>query len=388
MTALRAERLQKSFRHQGAEAPRTFRRWVEGGWRTRPRGEMIRALDDVSLEVAPGEMLGVIGRNGAGKSTLLRLLGGVMQPDRGRVIAAAPVNGLLALNTGMHPELTGRENIVINGVLSGLLKEEVRARSDSIIAFAEMQDHIDDPVRTYSSGMKVRLGFSVAVHVEPKILLIDEVLAVGDLEFQKKCLRRIAEFKENGCAIVLISHDLGQVRRVCDRVLWLDRGAVRAIGAPDSVVSAYEGESSGVANMDGWGEVAGVTLRDPAGVGIETLAPGAGLTIGVALRALRPISRPQVGITIADTSGHVCFEADSLTDGVDMPDLTGNADLSIEIARLDLTPGHYTVNVGLRPGGSDPSQSSHWSACPLTIAGDARPNGMLNPPRRWQVAGG
>ncbi|MDW4549989.1 ABC transporter ATP-binding protein [Defluviimonas sp. D31] len=388
MTALRAEGLQKSFRHQGADAPRTFRRWVEGGWRTRPRGEMIRALDDVSLEVAPGQMLGVIGRNGAGKSTLLRLLGGVMQPDRGRVIATAPVNGLLALNTGMHPELTGRENIVINGVLSGLLREEVRARSDSIIAFAEMQDHIDDPVRTYSSGMKLRLGFSVAVHVEPKILLIDEVLAVGDIEFQKKCLRRIAEFKENGCAIVLISHDLGTVRRVCDRVLWLDRGQVRAIGAPESVVSAYEGESSGVTSMDGWGEVAGVTLRDPAGAGIETLAPGAGLTVGVALRALRPISRPQVGITIADASGHVCFDADSLADGVDMPDLTGNADLSVEIARLDLTPGHYTVSVSLRPGGSDPSQLSHWSACPLTIEGDARPNGMLNPPRHWRIAGG
>jgi lipopolysaccharide transport system ATP-binding protein len=295
---------------------------------------------------------------------------------------------MIELNAGVQPDLTGRENVFLLAHIMGMPRREIRSKLRKIEEYSELEEWLDRPVRMYSSGMLARLGFSVAVHVEPKILLIDEVLAVGDLEFQKKCLRRIAEFKENGCAIVLLSHDLGTVRRVCDRVLWLDRGQVRAIGTPESVVSAYEGESSGVTSMDGWGEVACVTLRDPAGAGIETLAPGAGLTVGVALRALRPISRPQVGITIADASGHVCFDADSLADGVDMPDLTGNADLSVEIARLDLTPGHYTVSVSLRPGGSDPSQLSHWSACPLTIEGDARPNGMLNPPRHWRIAGG
>ena len=241
--ALRLENLGKKFRHRTNDTPNTFRGWVEGGWRTR-RQENFWALRGITLDVAPGEMLGVIGRNGSGKSTLLRLLGGVMRADEGRVVAAGPVNGLLELNTGMHPDLTGRENIIINGVLAGLLKQEVQERMESIIAFAELEEHIDDPVRTYSSGMKLRLGFAVAVNVDPNILLIDEVLAVGDLGFQQKCLARIREFKSRGCAIVLISHDMTQVKAMCDRALWIDRGQLQALGQPHEVISEFEASMS------------------------------------------------------------------------------------------------------------------------------------------------
>lgn len=401
--ALIAEGVGKSFRHRDTASAPTFRAWVEGGFRLRRPTSRFWAVRGISLAVTPGEMVGIIGRNGSGKSTLLRLLGGVMQPEEGRVCAAAPVRGLLELNTGMHPDLSGRENIVINGVISGLLKSEILTRMEEIIAFAELEDHIDQPVRTYSSGMKLRLGFAIAVHVDPQILLIDEVLAVGDLAFQEKCLARIGAFRAAGCAIVLISHDMGQVRQFCDRVLWLDRGTLRAEGDPDRVVAAYEraahpaaGATStaaqaptgfGIRYGSGAVRIGDVRLTDRAGNRLDRLEGGSGLSVRLTLAAATPTDA-HVSISIADAEGRICFDANSETDRIVLPAIGPPREIALDFDRLDLAPGRYLVSVGAwRPDWAE-AFDMHESAYPLEVVGGPQLKGPLAPPRRWRAGPG
>ena len=203
--------------------------------------QYVEALRDVSLSVPRGATLGIIGRNGSGKSTLIRIIAGIYTPDVGRVITHGRVSALIELGAGFHPEFTGRENIYINGIILGLSKKEIRRHFDEIVQFAGLEAFIDSPVRTYSSGMYMRLGFSVAVHVDPDILLVDEVLAVGDEPFVRKCLDKMDEFKRQGKTIVLAGHDLVLVERWCDTAILLQEGHVRAQGAPPEVVAAYRG---------------------------------------------------------------------------------------------------------------------------------------------------
>jgi ABC-type polysaccharide/polyol phosphate transport system ATPase subunit len=197
------------------------------------------ALDDISLSISKGESVGIIGPNGSGKSTLLRIMGRIAPPTRGRVTVRGRVSTLLELGSGFHPQITGRENAVLNAVLLGLNLREARERMPEIIEFSELGDFIDQPMRTYSSGMYVRLGFSVAVHVRPEILLVDEVLAVGDAEFQSKCFAHIEKLREENVTIVVVSHDLWSVARFCDRVVLLTQGRVAMDGAPQPVIHEY-----------------------------------------------------------------------------------------------------------------------------------------------------
>jgi ABC-type polysaccharide/polyol phosphate transport system ATPase subunit len=201
--------------------------------------ESFAALQDVSLAVRAGWTFGIIGRNGSGKSTLLKLIAGITKPTFGDVRVTGRVSALIELGAGFHPEISGRENVFINGVMLGLTRKEIARRFDEIVQFAELQDFIDAPVKTYSSGMYMRLGFAVAVHVDPDILLVDEVLAVGDEGFSLKCLDKFADFKRRGKTILLVTHGLGLVERFCDEALWLDGGRVRALGYPTRVVHAY-----------------------------------------------------------------------------------------------------------------------------------------------------
>jgi lipopolysaccharide transport system ATP-binding protein len=196
-------------------------------------------LKDLTFSIYEGEFFGIIGRNGVGKSTLLALIAGVLKPDAGRIEVKKRVHMLLELGAGFHPDLTGRENIILNGVLLGMTKKEVLKKMDEIIAFSELENFIDQPVRTYSSGMLARLGFSVVAHLEPEILLIDEVLAVGDVKFQKKCLKKILEFKERGVTIIYVSHNVNEVSEFCDRAMWLNDTHIQAIGSAQEIVSAY-----------------------------------------------------------------------------------------------------------------------------------------------------
>ena len=199
----------------------------------------LHVLSDLTIKVEPGESVGIIGRNGSGKSTLLKLISGIYRPDSGRIIANGRISALIELGAGFHPDFTGRENIYLGGVMYGLSRKEIDKKFDAIVAYAELEDFIDDPVRTYSSGMYMRLGFSLAVHTDPDILLIDEVLAVGDAGFIHRCHETISEFRRKGKTMVFVTHDLASVVRWCDEAIWLEDGLIKKRGEPKIVIDSY-----------------------------------------------------------------------------------------------------------------------------------------------------
>ncbi|MGD8806278.1 MAG: ABC transporter ATP-binding protein, partial [Chloroflexota bacterium] len=209
------------------------------------REEVIWALKDVSFEVAPGEVVGVIGRNGAGKSTLLKILSRITEPTRGKVVLNGRVGSLLEVGTGFHPELSGRENIYLSGAILGMTREEIRRKFDEIVAFSELEKFIDTPVKRYSSGMNVRLGFAVAAHLEPEILLVDEVLAVGDINFQKKSLGKMGDVAQGGRTVLFVSHNLAMVNKICGRALLIDEGRLAGEGETATIVKQYVGMNRG-----------------------------------------------------------------------------------------------------------------------------------------------
>ena len=241
-SVVRVENVDKLYR-KVAHAHRflTLKSAILGGdlFKALSPGEVFTALDGVSLDIARGETLGVIGSNGAGKSTLLKIIAGAAKPTTGKVTVNGRISALIELAAGFHPEISGRENVFINGIILGLSRSQVAERFDDIVSFAELQDFIDAPVKTYSSGMYMRLGFSVAIHIDPEVLLIDEVLAVGDEVFVHKCHDKIAEFKRRGKTILLVSHSLDSVRRLCDRVVWMKDGSIEQAGDPPKIIDAY-----------------------------------------------------------------------------------------------------------------------------------------------------
>ncbi len=227
--------LRKQFQLSHTGSIKTALLW----WRKR-KIERLEVLRGVDLEVFPGECVAVIGRNGAGKSTMLSLLARVYKPTSGSLEVRGRIAPLLELGAGFHPDLTGLENIFFNGIILGLTRKEIRARMDEIIAFSELDRHIDSPVRTYSSGMLARLGFSVAMHVDADVLLVDEVLAVGDFEFEQKCFAKIDQFKSAGGTILFVSHEMPDVRRVATRCVWLHKGVIREQGTAEKIIPLYE----------------------------------------------------------------------------------------------------------------------------------------------------
>ncbi len=231
------EHIRKQFTlsHSGAASLKTLLLW----WKRRSM-EKLQVLDDISFGVAAGECVTLVGRNGAGKSTLLSLIARVYKPTSGEIHVRGRIAPLLELGAGFHPDLTGQENILFNGVVLGLTRKQVAERMPDIVAFAELERHIDAPVRTYSSGMLARLGFAIAVHVDADILIVDEVLAVGDFSFEQKCYRKIDEFRSAGGTILFVSHNMEAVRKVADRVIWLRNGRIEAEGDVEQVIAAYE----------------------------------------------------------------------------------------------------------------------------------------------------
>ncbi len=241
-------RVSKSFRRRPERTATTLKSYlVRELWSRRSSGRpadgasehYIHALRDVNFTVERGATFGIIGRNGSGKSTLLKIIGGILTPTSGEVRIEGRTSVLLEIGVGFHPELTGRENVLINGLILGLTKREVRERFDDIVEFSELKEFIDQPTRTYSTGMYMRLGFSVAMHVNPDIILVDEGLAVGDMGFVRKCVERLERFKKEGKTIVVVTHEMNTVKHWCDRGLWLHEGRVMAAGDPDKVVDAY-----------------------------------------------------------------------------------------------------------------------------------------------------
>ncbi|MGE5071832.1 MAG: ABC transporter ATP-binding protein, partial [Anaerolineae bacterium] len=206
------------------------------------QSEPFWALRNINFQVCGGKMLGIIGGNGAGKTTLLRIMGGVIRPDEGSVRMSGRLSALIDLGTGFHSDLTGKDNLFINAIISGLTRREARQQYNSIVSFAELEGVMDNPLRTFSSGMQLRLAFAIAIHIQPDILLVDEVLAVGDVRFRKKCLQKIEEFRASGSAIVLVSHDVTLVRQMCDDALWLRKGTIAAYGPAEETADQYAAE--------------------------------------------------------------------------------------------------------------------------------------------------
>jgi ABC-type polysaccharide/polyol phosphate transport system ATPase subunit len=282
----------------------------------RTRRDSLWALRNVDLTVATGECVGVIGRNGSGKSTLLQLLGGITAPTEGRLTVHGRVAPLISVGVGFHPELTGRDNVFLNGTILGMRRRDIEQRFEAIVDFAEVEDFIDTPVKFYSSGMQVRLGFAVAVQAEPDVLLVDEVLAVGDFAFQIKCLQRIDEIRSNGASVLMVSHNLPTVERLCARSVVLHEGTVRydgptaeAIAVLHSLLDAGESRDQLEAApvVSGIAEVTGFAMLDQAGAVVNSAQSGARVTTRVEVLAYQDIERPFVGLTIEGPRGDVIY---------------------------------------------------------------------------------
>jgi len=405
--------LGKHFYRYHANQPVTLKQAVLSGLRHLKPAEPFWALRDISFSVAPGHMLGVIGTNGAGKSTLLRLLGGVGRPDKGSVKVNGRIGALLDLGAGFHPDLTGRENVFVGGIVAGLTRKQVAQRFDSIVEFAELQSFIDNPLRTYSTGMQMRLAFAVAVHTEPDVLLIDEFLSVGDLSFQSKCLERIAQFKAQGCAIVLVSHNAEQIQQLCDEALWLRNGQVVAYGEPEVVAGQYIAEMrsetqrrtpveqpavltpSGAelrVNENRFGsldlEIIDVRLLDSKGFAITELESGDSLRIEIKYQSHQSIYAPIFGVTISQEDGLPCYDTNTKIANLSLPFIQqGQGRIALELKRLDLKGGKYFVDVGVYERDWAYAYDYHWHVYPLLVRSNASGKGILYPPHHWRMGG-
>src|SRR5262245_31168778 len=303
--------------------------------------DTIWALRDVSFSVGDGDIVGVVGRNGSGKSTLLKILSRITEPTSGHAQVRGRVGSLLEVGTGFHPELTGRENVFVNGAILGMKRREIVRRFDEIVAFAEVDRFIDTPVKHYSSGMQMRLAFAVAAHLQPNILLVDEVLAVGDAEFQRRCLGKMHEVSREGRTVILVSHQMGQIRRLCERVIWLDHGRVRSIGETGAVIGEYES-----AILRGDDEAAfGQCFRrwEIAGYGQTLKRSDAPFTIRAEIHLDEPLVRGHFGLSIHDDEDAVmagwAFEPLSLS--------AGRHSLDVRLPSLPLRPGTYRLSFAL-----------------------------------------
>lgn len=380
--------------------------------RAEPHGAQdVLALRDVSFEVEQGCALGVIGHNGAGKSTLLRVLCGITFPTRGRVTRSRPVSGLLELGGGFQLDCTGRQNLMTAGLLSGLTAAEVRARYDEILAFAELEDVIDRVVRTYSSGMYLRLAFAAAVHFDPAILVIDEVLAVGDARFQQKCFARIMAFREAGKTLVLTSHIPEQIKSLCDDVLVLDEGRVVMRGSPTDALRCYDDlmlqrteqrarglraqsadgptpTGGGVRQGTQEGAIETVRLHDLAGRAVATIVSGDGLEVELGLRLPAAGADFALGLGVYSEAHEKCFEILVESGAAKFGPLAERATVRCVLPALPLLPARYAIIVGLYPPDCDHIWDYHWQMHKVLVLGERPPgqvSGVLDVHPRWHV---
>lgn len=342
MIDLTLERISKRYIIPVANRPK---RWYSVFAR---RSTEMWALQDVSFCVNEGEALGIVGHNGAGKTTILKLLSGITAPTRGRITTRGRLAALIEVSSGFHPELTGRENVYLYGAMLGMRRSEITRKMDSIVDFSGMEKYIDVPVKRYSSGMYVRLGFAVAAHLEPDIVLLDEVLAVGDVAFQAKCLDRIAALRKSGRTIVLVSHDLASIYKICDRALLLDRGRICMEGAPRAVIDTYQK----------------IAIPDPAasefepgkqaeciGVSFFSLEPGDVVRTGYPMvarlhyRASVPMTNVALRISLYWPSGYLCAQLTNETAGMIGSLEAGTGSVEFHCPVLPVVPGLYRVDV-------------------------------------------
>ena len=370
----------------------------------------ILALKAVSFVVDRGEAFGIIGRNGSGKSTLLKVVSGILKPTSGVVHVNGRVAALIELGAGFHPEITGRENIVINGIMLGLSKREIEKRFDKIVDFSGIGEFIDQPVKTYSSGMYVRLGFAVAVHVDPEILLIDEVLAVGDEEFSQKCIAKIQEMKYRGVTLLFVTHQLDQVRNLCDRALWLDRGDARAIGDPARVVDDYlqdvsgsvgppppaaaaegRGATSSEPEEERWGSgevvLKRVALIDDKGRELVALGAGSSVSIEMDVEVRVPQDDFVFGVGIYHADGTCVYGTNTDLEGLMPERLDGNGRVRFVIPSLELVAGTYRIDAAVHTRNGR-AFDYRRGVMRFVVGSRVHDIGLYRPRHQWKFEGG
>jgi lipopolysaccharide transport system ATP-binding protein len=356
------------------------------------------AVKDIDLEIAAGESLGILGRNGSGKSTLLKLITRIIRPTTGRIMVAGRISALLELGTGFQPDMTGRENIYLNASLLGLEQEYVDAHFDSIVAFSELADFIDVPVKFYSSGMYMRLGFSIAVHINPQILIIDEILAVGDQSFQEKCTNHIYEMKRRGVTIILVSHSLDMMRKLCTKLVWMDKGIVRAQGEAEDVIQQYLDHLQDNAHQPlfqtqedferlGTGdiEITNVRLLDKNGNEPEEFLTRQPLTIEISYLAHQPILDPEFGLAIYRQDKVQVNGPNNQFAGFPIERVEGTGKVSYRIHALPLLPGNYLVSVAVHDSRYMKTYDHHDKAYSFQVgsSGTREIYGLVEMPATW-----
>lgn len=361
--------------------------------------ETINALDHVNLDISGGRTLGIIGSNGSGKSTLLKLIAGTSVPTSGTVEVNGRVSALLELGAGFHPDFSGRENVYLDGAIMGLPRQVIDERFDDIVAFAEMAEFIDAPAKTYSSGMYMRLAFAVAVSVDPDIILIDEVFAVGDESFQRKCLDKVEEFKSEGKTIVFVSHSLEAVRKLCDEAAWIDKGKLRAHGATSKVIDHYlwavnemdderlSSEEAMSRYQDRWGtrrgEVVAVRLCDASGGEKHTFETGDRLTLRIGYETREPLAEPVIGMAIHRSDGVLCFGCSTRELGDAPAAIDGAGELSFNINRLDLLPGSYNFSISFHNDSDSETFDYHDRKYRFRVVAGPKNSGIFRQEHDW-----
>jgi ABC-type polysaccharide/polyol phosphate transport system ATPase subunit len=391
---------------------------------------VFEALKGVSFDVASGSTFGIVGRNGSGKSTMLKLIAGIGKPTSGSVRVAGRVSALIELGAGFHPEISGRENVYINGLMLGLSRREIAKRFDEIVRFAELEPFIDAPVKTYSSGMYMRLGFAVAINVDPDVLLVDEVLAVGDESFTHKCLDKFAELRRRGRTVLLVTHALDLVTRFCDEALWLDGGMAKAQGDPKRVIDAYlmdvaRAENDSLTDSDArnpgsdirraseltdpaspipdrgldlfkanegrWGsreaEITSVEMIGASGQPAHLFQSGEHVELRLHILANQRLSDFAFGVGIFNTEGTCCYGTNTVIDGVAPDELTGEGLVIFTIDALNLVEGTYKLDVAVHRQNGVP-YDYHRLLHTFRVKSPLKEVGIFRPPHRWSFSGG
>lgn len=361
--AVRVEDVSKSFRRYHEKAVSVKERVVN---RRRTTFEEFWALSDVSLEIGTSETAGLIGANGSGKSTLLKCVAGIILPTKGRITTRGRIASLLELGAGFHPDLTGRENVFLNASILGLSRRETERHFDAIVGFAELEAFIDTQVRHYSSGMYVRLGFAVAVHVDPEILIVDEVLAVGDEAFQRRCLGRIRDFQREGRTIVFVTHAVDLVREICTRAFFLEKGHLVSQGRPSEVVDTFRrhmhgGDPAAVGGIDergtGQATIRDVRFLDAAGEERQVYSPGEAVEISARVDVTEAIDDPVLGMMVYDDAGRYLWGTNTAMRDMSLGTVDGSRRLRVRIPSLPVldTTCSVTLAVSSRSG-----QDYYW----------------------------
>jgi lipopolysaccharide transport system ATP-binding protein len=413
VVAVQVDAVSKRFRRQTVQPSTTLKSAIVDFLRGRKVTEApttFQALKEVTFAVPKGHSLGLIGRNGSGKSTLLKLLAGIYRPDHGKIAVHGKVGALLELGAGFHPEFSGRENILISGIVLGLSKREIRQQLDDIIRFAELEAFIDEPVKTYSSGMYLRLGFSVAVHADPDVLLIDEILAVGDEGFFQKCYDKLGAFRRRGKTIILVSHELSMVSRWCDTVVWLEDGRVRERGLPQRVIDLYRqhvaaqeaevaigehlrlveevGQAPAVETTNRWGsrevEIVSVKMLDTSGQERYVYQSGDPVRVVIHYRVHRPVPDTVFGIALMRSDGLWCYGTNTAVEDISLPPLGDEGSVEVVLKRLDFVAGTYYLDVAVHALDGYP-YDYHHGLYSFAVKSDLQEIGVCHIPHSWTI---